>query len=155
MVRVPCFKCTPESWIRQVYFYLCKLALKWMLCEARKAGLLIDDQTAQDILGRTPGSPFTHGSPEAKAHESLTGWWPLAEFIPKRHYNWRNGTEERRMNLFRRRTIPEGSLVHDSVVERLKLVPAYRPSNLPKDYQVERNQTDCPWTPLFRSSEER
>jgi len=42
----------------------------------------------------------------------------VAEFIPKKHYNWKKAREERRMNLYRRRTIPPGSLVHESVFRR-------------------------------------
>jgi hypothetical protein len=51
-------------------------------------------------------------------HESLTvSWWP-AEFIPKKHYDWKSKQEVRRMNLFRRRTIPRGALIHQSAYER-------------------------------------
>ena len=122
---------------------LSKIALEWMLCEARGAGLRIDLQKARQILGWAPGSPFTSPNAAADAHESLTGCWRIAEFVPKHHYNWQKATEERRMNLFRRRTIPEGSVLHESVVERMKLVPAYRPPNLPRGYEVEQRQTTC------------
>jgi uncharacterized protein (DUF2235 family) len=122
---------------------LSKIALEWMLCEARAAGLLIDVQKARQILGWAPESPFSSPNPAADAHESCKGWWRLAEFIPKRHYNWRKGVEERRMNLFRRRTIPDGSVVHESVVDRMKSVPAYHPPNLPTNYEVEHRQTTC------------
>lgn len=54
----------------------------------------------------------------APAHESLRGAWVIAEFIWKRHYNWKTKHEERRMNLFRRRTIPPESLVHEAVFAR-------------------------------------
>jgi uncharacterized protein (DUF2235 family) len=122
---------------------LSKIALEWMLCEAWKAGLLIDHQKALQILGRTPGSRYIPANPAANAHESLKGWWRIAEFIPKRHYNWRKSVEERRMNMFRRRTIPEKSLVHESVVERMNLVPGYGPLNLPNEYQVEHRHSEC------------
>jgi hypothetical protein len=42
----------------------------------------------------------------------------LAEFVPKRHFDWKTRREGRRMNLFRRRTIPENSMMHWSVFER-------------------------------------
>ena len=56
-------------------------------------------------------------------HESLTAkWWPV-EFIPKRHYNAKRKAEERRMNLFRHRTIPPGATIHPAAFER---GPAYK-----------------------------
>jgi hypothetical protein len=79
------------------------------------------------ILGRSGGG---YASPNANAqlHESLTGLWQLAEYIPKRHYDWTLGREERRPNLSRRRTIPDGSLIHQAAYDRgseyQKLLPA-------------------------------
>ena len=103
---------------------LATIALRWMLTEAENHGLLTEAARRQSVLG--PGSDKDYS--QATPHESLTGWWRLAEFIPKRHYNWKTGKEERRMNLFRRRTIPAGSLIHQSVFERgadyLKRLPA-------------------------------
>jgi uncharacterized protein (DUF2235 family) len=116
---------------------LSRIALEWMLREARKAGLLIDDPKALEILGRTPGSPHTPPTPTADAHESLKGWWRIAEFVPKRHYNWRKRCEERRLNLFRPRSIPEDAFVHESVAQRVEACASYRPTNLPRHYQIE------------------
>ncbi len=97
---------------------LSKLALHWMLVEAKVAGLLIDSTKENEVLGRTHDGKFVEEDAQAQAHESLRGWWRLAEFIPKRHYNWKAKKEERRMNLFRRRTIPAGSLVHIAAYQR-------------------------------------
>jgi len=41
------------------------------------------------------------------------------------------------MNLGRRRFMREGSVVHDSVVMKMRDDPAYRPPNLPKDHAVD------------------
>jgi uncharacterized protein (DUF2235 family) len=108
---------------------LSKIALHWMVAEAENKGLLVDRTRRAGVLGLTPGNEaYVREDPQAKAHESLTGWWRFAEFVPKRHYNWKTKTEERRMNMFRRRTIPGGSLVHGSVFKRgaeyLKRLPA-------------------------------
>jgi hypothetical protein len=79
------------------------------------------------MLGRSGGG---HACPDADAelHESLTGLWQLAEYIPKRHYDLTLGREERRPNLSRRRTIPDGSLIHQAAYDRgseyQKLLPA-------------------------------
>jgi uncharacterized protein (DUF2235 family) len=96
---------------------LSKLALAWMLREATAAGLLTDPARADSLLGRA-GSSHAVPDPDAKLHESLTGLWNIAEFIPKRHYNWTEKKDERRMNRYRRRTIPDGSLIHESAYQR-------------------------------------
>lgn len=96
---------------------LSKIALDWMLQEAKQKGLLVDSIKEQEILGRT-GNRYAPPDPNDLLHESLTGWWNLAEFIWKRHYNWKTKKEERRMNLYRRRTVPPGSFVHESAFQR-------------------------------------
>ncbi len=107
---------------------LAKVALAWMLGEAREAGLLTDPAREDLVLGRAGGG-YVAPDPKADMHESLTWpWWP-AEFILKRHYDWEKKKQERRMNLFRRRTIPPGALIHRSAYER---GPAYT-ARLPPD----------------------
>ena len=104
-----------------------KYALEWMLVEAKGAGLLLEDPRVLLVLGRS-GQGYAAPNPKAILHESLTTpWWP-AEFVLKRHYNWDNNREERRMNLFRRRTVPDDSRVHESVYLR---GPGYYQSRLP------------------------
>jgi hypothetical protein len=98
-----------------------------MLREAASAGLLTDVAKVNTVLGRS-GGEYVPPNPKAAMHESLTPVWWGAEFIPKRHYNWDRRKEERRMNLFRRRTIPDGSMIHDAAYQRgadyQKLLPA-------------------------------
>jgi uncharacterized protein (DUF2235 family) len=95
---------------------LSKLALEWMLDEAEQHGLKVDASKKRDVLGgKLPNVP---PDPDGKMHESLAGWWKLAEYVPKRHFNWRTRQEERRANLSRRRTIPSGAVMHWSVYER-------------------------------------
>ena len=98
---------------------LSKLSLEWMLGEATdgKVGLLVDADRRDLVLGRGPGR-YAAPDPDAPIHESLTRWWNLAEFVPKGHFNWQTRQEERRMNLFQRRTIPNGSLVHWAAFDR-------------------------------------
>lgn len=99
---------------------LSKLALEWMLDEASapNVGLLIDPVERARVLGLTGSGREAAPDPNAPLHESLAGAWVLAEFVFKRHYNWRTRREERRMNLFRRRTVPQGAMIHWSVFER-------------------------------------
>jgi uncharacterized protein (DUF2235 family) len=96
---------------------LSKLALDWMIHEARAAGLLVEQQNVDRVLGKSGGG-YAPPDPNAQAHESLTaGWWPV-ELAPKRHYSWAENKWERRANLGRRRTIPPRSLVHESAYQR-------------------------------------
>jgi hypothetical protein len=111
---------------------LSKIALAWMLKEAVAAGLLTEPARIDLVLGKTDAG-YVKPNALAHAHESLTlAWWP-AEFVPKRHYNWATRKDERRANLFRRRTIPDGALIHQSAFDRGKEYAA----RLPKDPIVE------------------
>jgi uncharacterized protein (DUF2235 family) len=108
---------------------LAKLALDWMIKEAVQAGLLVDAAKVEQILGRSD-TRYVKPDANAQMHESLTWkWWP-AEFIPKPHWNWDKRKEERRANLFRRRTIPDGSLVHQAAFDRAGDYRSRLPTNV-------------------------
>ena len=85
-----------------------------MIEEANAAGLLVDPAKQAEVLGLTGTGNYVRAKPDACRHESLKGAWNIAEFIPKHHWNWKTSKWEHRMNLFRRRTIPAGSLIHDA-----------------------------------------
>jgi len=110
--------CDVGGGYREAESGLAKVALDWMLQEAKAAGLLVDQNKEKEVLGVSGTGDFVEPNPKAEAHKSLTGWWNIAEFIPKRHYNWKKKKETHRMNLYRKRTIPPGSLIHDSVLQR-------------------------------------
>jgi len=95
---------------------LSKIALQWMLNEAINAGLLVSPGRMDVVLGKTGA----YAAPDANAmmHESLTGLWWIAEILWKRQYNWAKRQWERRSNLGRPRTIPPGSLIHESAYKR-------------------------------------
>lgn len=112
---------------------LSKIALRWMLCEAEMAGLSIDPQRMADVLGGK--DPYVAPDPLTDdQHESLHGWWLAAELWPKLRRvqgasgNWRSTLY---FNLGRRRRVPPGVLVHDSVERRIAGKPGYQPGNLP------------------------
>lgn len=112
---------------------LSKIALRWMVCEAERAGLIFDPGRKADILGKPPNvppDPLTRNQ-----HESLRGPWWIAEFWPKivKHETapgkWKKSV---RLNLARRRYIAPDVVVHESVEARLKdAAVGYKPSNLP------------------------
>jgi uncharacterized protein (DUF2235 family) len=129
---------------------LSKIALRWMLAEAERAGLLVDPQRRAAVLGGQP--PYAAPDPGAPMHVSLFGWWYLAEVWPKLITS-REG-RQLRINRGRRRRIPSTALIHESVLERMSLpatleltgtpprqrrrVVRYRPQNLrdPERYRV-------------------
>lgn len=95
-----------------------KYPLQWMIREAAAAGLLVDQGKVDDILGIKPDSRFQPPSTAYPLHDSSTGFWKVAEFIPKPHYDYATRTSTVRPHLFRRRSMPPGALVHASAYER-------------------------------------
>jgi uncharacterized protein (DUF2235 family) len=96
---------------------LSKIALQWMLREAKLAGLLTEPAKENSLLGYS-GPKYAKPDPLAEMHESLEGLWNLAEFVPKKHHDRQSGKDAKRMNLYRRRTIPDGSMIHVSAYAR-------------------------------------
>ncbi|MEN2793443.1 DUF2235 domain-containing protein [Sphingomonas oligophenolica] len=114
-----------------------KYALKWMADEARAAGLLIDESRLTQILGDSPA--YATPDPRAKLHSVYNLGWALCEFVPKRHWNAKLRRKGWRMNLFRRRPMPENACVHDVAWE------------IPGDYAKRRLRSDAiplsQWSP--------
>jgi len=133
---------------------LSKITLRWMLREAKSAGLLLNDAVVSQLLGGDPA--YTKPCFQAMQHNSLTPAWYIGEFWPKRHMKQEPsapGDQPKfkaiiRPNLFARRTIPDGVRIHDSVVQRQNTVPSYKPRNLPKQYSVEPEPVGYPEYPV-------
>ncbi len=80
---------------------LSNITLKWMVSEARRHGLLVSEKEVKKIKP----------NPEDKLHNSLLPiWWILGWKI---------------------RMIKDGSLIHQSVFERIEKVKKYKPKNVP------------------------
>ncbi|MGA8526579.1 MAG: hypothetical protein WB629_10885, partial [Candidatus Sulfotelmatobacter sp.] len=121
---------------------LSQIALEWMLCEAVPLGLLVDAGKAEQVLARVPLTTILPPAPvppdpAQKAHDSLTGAWWILEFLPHSYYDPVAKKEKWRIPLGARRMIPEGSVLHETVKEKLKVDPDYKPPNLPKSSHVE------------------
>jgi len=115
---------------------LSKLALEWMLTEAARHELRIDKQKAITVLGENPDVPkYVKPDVAAELHNSLKWWWPL-ELLPHRSYDWEKKKQRWSIPLGRRRYIPEGSIIHQTVEERHRKA-LYRPPNLPENYTIE------------------
>jgi len=113
---------------------LAKVPLAWMIREAEALGLLVnaaERQYLMDSKNKPPPDPF------GPMHESLNGLWMPMEFLPRR--SWNDKAKQmrwQRPNRGRRRRIEPGSVLHVSVLERMKQ-PGYSPDNLPSEYGVE------------------
>lgn len=122
---------------------LSKIALRWIMCEAESAGLLLDTKKVDAVLGGM--LPYVPPDPKGQLHKSLHGAWWLGELWPKMISHavsvpgqaapeWKRGI---RVNLGRTRFIPEGAHIHQSVLDRMKDFPNYKPKNLPQQYATE------------------
>lgn len=117
---------------------LSKLTLEWMLREAYGKGLKINLERANQVLGRDPScTEYKPPDPAADQHVSLKGGWWLLEVLPHTYYDKSGKRREWRVPFGAWRTIPDGSVLHESVVDRLQLRQNYRPPNLPKLHKTE------------------
>ncbi|MCK1297605.1 DUF2235 domain-containing protein [Bradyrhizobium sp. 24] len=121
---------------------LSKYPLLWLIEEAAKCGLKFDQQIVNQLAWGMPtqGKPFKHMAPDFAGvqHDSMTGTWRVLEYLPKsaKYKEW----PERKSILgfyvpdCEPRVIPEGAIVHESVVKRMSGLSSYRPINMPQTY---------------------
>jgi uncharacterized protein (DUF2235 family) len=123
---------------------LSKYPLLWMIDEATKCGLAVNPATVHQLAWgiQRKASPFSYVAPNVKGplHDSLTKAWWLLEFIPKaaKYREW-----PRRQVYFgfyipdgEPRPIPEGAVIHESVVQRMAEIPEYKPVNFPLKFET-------------------
>ena len=105
------------------------LSFVWMVEEVKKSGLQFDQTTIDNLCELQDG--LTSKDTLPILHNSLTGWWKLIEYLPRRKQNkkWELPRGEPRK-------IPSKNLIHASVIERMEADQSYKPT-LPKRYQVE------------------
>jgi uncharacterized protein (DUF2235 family) len=123
--------------------FISKVSLEWMIREASGEGLLIDPANLNHLLNNYDGK-HPLADPLGPIHDSLTGFWNLAELLPLRSYSGIEGRKRwKAPHLWSRRPmeifIPGRTkpVIHESVQTRIANCPDYRPSNLPKDFDVE------------------
>ena len=123
---------------------LSKFPLLWMIEQAVAAGLRVD-QSMVNHLGW--GQPRSHAyvyvapSPTAELHVSLEGAWRIIEWLPKQ-VKWREWPARKSflgwyLPLGEPRPIPEGAIIHRSVIDRRDKASSYQPINLPATYAIE------------------
>lgn len=112
------------------------ITLQWMLREARLFDLYLEPSSP-------PGEAIAQErfvpDPSGILHDSLTGYWKFAEWLPRRVWN---GSVKRmkwiRPHPRKPRYIEDDSFLHRSVVDRLSDASlGYSPPNLPKHYLIE------------------
>jgi uncharacterized protein (DUF2235 family) len=126
---------------------LSKFPLAWLIDEATPKGLRINAALRDHLVFGKPyfQSKHQYVPPNATAelHQSLTWAWKLLEWIPKRtkYEEWPDRTKldgfyipcgEPR--LIENPVLPR---LHQSVLDRKRLVPDYQPVNFPAQYDVE------------------
>jgi uncharacterized protein (DUF2235 family) len=97
------------------------ISLEWMLQEAAKAQLLVDEKRKGSMLDDRLSKKIW----AEEHHESLSGWfWKMAEFFPaiRRRKDYETGEWSARFEIGRGtpRKIRPGELIHKSVLERLR-----------------------------------
>jgi uncharacterized protein (DUF2235 family) len=136
---------------------LSKYPLLWMIDEATKCGLQVNQATVNQLAWgiQRKGSPFSYVVPDVRGelHTSLRGPWWILEYIPKSatYKEW-----PARKSYFgyyipdaEPRFIPDGAMIHESVLQRMDAMPSYRPVNLPKQYE----KFPMPVAPVHASAE--
>jgi uncharacterized protein (DUF2235 family) len=110
-------------------------SLKWMTDQAEAAGLILDPTMKAAVLPQRSTAAYVAPFAGDPAHESLTGPWWILEYIPKRYKDPAANFAARWMlHAGRPRHVNENAKIHTSVFERIRLVDAYKPKNLPVKY---------------------
>lgn len=95
---------------------LSKVALEWMLDEAKAAGLLLDPAKTEEILGRGKNPATVKPDADGPIHDSMSFLWNLLEYVPRPR--WKNGERVWQANEGRRRSLPPKPVVHDGAWAR-------------------------------------
>jgi uncharacterized protein (DUF2235 family) len=117
---------------------LSKITLGWMVSEGIRHGLEVNPSRRTEILGEDPAHPeYVRPDPDAELHRSLHGVWWLLEVFPHRYYDWTTRKQRWRIPLGAPRTIPDGAMIHGSVLVRMANGGLKYSPPLPPGYQVE------------------
>ncbi|HEY4358352.1 MAG TPA: DUF2235 domain-containing protein [Acidobacteriaceae bacterium] len=128
-------------------------ALRWMLDEAAAAGIRLHPIRSQLVIGIVPDGTTDHEelllctTGDLYFHESLKGPWWLVEFLPHIYYDKdlgevhghtpeeasKDSAELRRIPFGEHRQLPDGALLHASVIDLMAdsgLEKRYAPPNI-------------------------
>jgi uncharacterized protein (DUF2235 family) len=136
---------------------LSKYPLLWMIDEATKCGLQVNQATVNQLAWgiQRKGSPFSYVVPDVRGelHTSLRGPWWILEYLPKSAWYKEWPARKSYFGYYipdaEPRFIPDGAMIHESVLQRMDAMPSYRPVNLPKHYE----KFPMPVAPVHASAE--
>jgi uncharacterized protein (DUF2235 family) len=137
---------------------LSKYPLLWMINEAVKSGLKVNQATVNQLAWgvQRKGSPFSYVAPDVRGdlHTSLKGAWWLLEYLPKSATYKEWPARQTYLGYYipdaEPRLIPDGAIIHESALQRMDAMPSYRPVNLPKHFE----KYPMPTPPVHASAEE-
>lgn len=118
---------------------LCKVPLVWMIERAKLCSLRFRTQSVNSIIhGKPENSKYVAPDPLAASHNTMTGAWPVLEFLPRRKPKGssRFSLFGITVPLFERRFIPDGAEIHGSVVERRDALGNWA-SNIPGNHEID------------------
>jgi len=114
---------------------LSKIALQWMVREAKAAGLRFQPKAVEEWLPSKSTQQSAAPDPLARAHESLSGLWWIVEIMPKLDRDPRRNFEPHWIiPLGRSRYVADGAKIHEAVFERKSHRSDYDPPNLPPTF---------------------
>jgi len=116
---------------------LSKITLEWMMAEALKCDLKVDETKAKAVLGDPQPSYRLIPDAKGKIHNSLTKQWWIAELLPHRYFDEATRKAKWRFPFGASREVPDGSVLHETVHERLGSDVGYKPKNLNGKYEKE------------------
>ena len=103
-----------------------------MVEQAEGFGLRFHPKAKAAILPAQDTPEYVAPSVTAVKHESLQGWWWIAEFLPKRIKDPTAGYEPRWIiPRGRHRHVADGAKIHAAVFDRMAGGKSYRPPNIP------------------------
>ena len=131
------------------------VTLEWMIGELQRNGALLCQERIDMVLG-TPSRVYCADKiytppPEANhcLHDQLKGPWWVLQGLPQQYYDKEDAKIKWRVPYGTPRTIPNGSIIHDSAVRRIRQPPGpepkYDPPNL-KQGELTQLTTQVGWT---------
>lgn len=112
---------------------LWKISFEWMVRESAAAGIKFNQDQINKTLGQVP-SPLGQEWFRGEAHKSLKGLLWLAELLPKLSWDYDSQRHYLYIPLGKHRKVPNGALLHSSVIERMLVRSDYRPKNLDESF---------------------
>ncbi len=119
---------------------IAKFPLHWMITEAKAAKLRLTTRTVNTLVLGKNDEKYVAPDANAPMNKSMRSIWPVLEFIPRLK---RKHIPTRRMNIaglyipfFEERYVPEGAIIHTSVVEHNEGPNAVARGNMPGEHTV-------------------